>query len=218
MYLYICAQEETEQVSNSTGSVRPTLIIDAGHGGLDGGTVSSWGEPESDINLDIALGLQELCALYASPHMMTRISADIDYPPSAETIRAKKAYDTKQRLELINSVQDGLLLSIHQNHYHDPSPRGAQALYGSGDKSAAFGELLQSNLLSLWGENRRSAARISETIYLMREANCPAVLLECGFLSNPEDANLLITDSYRIKIAAVLMASYLQFTADGSIA
>ena len=197
-------------------STRPTLIIDAGHGGLDGGTVSPWGEPESDINLKIALHLRDLCALYGVAHVMTRDSADIEYPPSAGTISAKKAFDTKSRLELIGSVPDGLLLSIHQNHYSDPSPRGAQALYGAGEESKAFGELLQGNFLSLWQGNKRTASRIPDTIYLMREADCTAVLVECGFLSNPEEAQLLSTDTYRLKISAVLLGSYLQFTADGS--
>lgn len=216
MYLYNFTQSRAVPAAELQESCRPTLVIDAGHGGMDGGASAPWGEPESEINLNIALRLRTLCELYGVPFVMTRESNEIDYPPAAGTVSAKKAYDTKMRLKLIHSVPDALLLSIHQNEFSEASPRGAQALYGEGEESRGFGELLQDNLLGLWSENKRAAARISDSIYLMRNAECPAVLVECGFLSNPEEAALLQRDDYRLKIAAVLMGSYLQHTADGS--
>lgn len=195
-------------------SAHPVLIIDAGHGGLDGGAVAPDGTAESGINLDIALRLRDMCSLFGVETVMTRTGEDIGYPDAAKTVSQKKAWDQKRRAELINSTPDAVLISIHQNKYPDPRPHGAQVLYGKEDGSRELGECMHEMLrVSLDPENRRVAAPIQNNIYLMRMAKCPAVLVECGFLSNPDEAALLESGEYRTKLAMVLLAAFLSGTA-----
>lgn len=195
----------------STESV-PPLIIDPGHGGTDGGAVGVDGVIESEINLAIALKLECLAHFMGVPTVMTRNSAEIEYPSDATTIAKQKQSDQNRRVALINSYPDAILVSIHQNFYPNEKPHGAQVLYGHTDLSERFGCCLHENLLRcLDPSNRRVAAPIDETIYLMRKVTCTAVLVECGFLSNPEETALLQTQEHQRAIAAVILGSYLQF-------
>lgn len=189
------------------------LIIDAGHGGADGGAVAADGTPEADINLDIALRVQALAALCGVQTVMTRESADIDYPPEADTIARMKVADQHTRLALINQTSNALLLSIHQNFYTASAPHGAQVFYGPKHGSDQLAAILQSNLAAqLAPDNRRLAAPISNDVYLMKNAACRAVLVECGFLSNPDELAELKTEAYRLRLATVIFGSYLQYT------
>lgn len=187
-----------------------TLVIDAGHGGLDGGAVSADGDRESAINLAVALRLYDLCRLFGQSAVMTRESETLDYPPEASTVREKKVWDQKRRLELVNASPEAVFLSIHQNNYPDARPSGTQVLYAGTEGSEAFAtyvhELLRQHLCP---ENRRVAAPASDDIYLMKQVNCPAILVECGFLSNPEEARKLTDPSYQTKLAAILCAACL---------
>ena len=190
----------------------PVLIIDAGHGGEDGGAVSASGVIESGINLEIALRLDAIAGLYGQRTAMTRETEEIDYPEDAVTIAQKKKADQHARVELINSLPDAVLISIHQNFFPDSRPSGCQVLYGAGEESEKLGTLTHELLCtSLCPDNRRVAAPISESIYLMKKAQCTAILVECGFLSNAAETELLLTDNYQIKLSAVLMASYMQY-------
>lgn len=189
-----------------------TLVIDAGHGGADGGASTADGVCESTINLEIAQKLEAVAGLLGIDTVMTRETEEIAYPEEADTIAKKKVFDQKSRVSLINSVDEAVLISIHQNKYPDSRPNGAQALYGKPDGSMEFGELMHQNLTDcLCPDNRRVAAPISDDIYLMRSVECPSVLVECGFLSNPEEASKLQTKDYQIKLAVVLAASFIQF-------
>lgn len=189
------------------------LIIDAGHGGLDGGAVAHDGVTESSINLSIALRLEAAAKLFGIDTVMTRSHENLDYPEAAESVKAKKSWDQKTRVELINSVSNGVLISIHQNRYPDPGPRGAQVLYAKTAGSEAFAKAMHALInASLCPENRRVASPISENIYLMRNVSCPAVLIECGFLSNPEESLLLESDGYQKKLAITILSSFLQFS------
>ncbi len=181
------------------------IIVDAGHGGEDGGAVSADGLKESDVNLAIALRVDQLLGLCGVPARMTRDSDSIAYPDSALTTRQRKQADQEYRAALIRSTDRGVLLSIHQNNFTSAGPKGAQVFYGSVSGSESFAEEMQSKLVLLSGGHRK-AAPVSEDIYLMRQAACPAILVECGFLSNPEDLAALKTDEYRTKLAVVLTA------------
>ena len=188
------------------------LIIDAGHGGADGGAVAADGSPESDINLAIAQKLESLAGLFGVQTVMTRTAADIDYPADADTISEMKKADQHARLELINSVPGGVMVSIHQNYYPDSRPSGAQVLYAPSSGSQELGELMHSMLLgTLCPDDRRVASPADKDIYLMKYAKCPAVLVECGFISNPDELTLLKSDGYQKKLAAVLLAAYMQY-------
>ena len=184
-----------------------SVIIDAGHGGEDGGAVSLTGVYESKINLDISLKLEQIFAFIGIEPYMTRSTMEIDYPDEAETIRAKKVYDQKSRVEFINSIPNGVLISIHQNKYTSTSPSGAQVLYASNSGSDVLAGFIQ-NSLSEAVENVRSMSKISSDIYLMKNISCPGVLIECGFLSNPGDEALLLTDEYQLRLACGIAGGY----------
>lgn len=189
-----------------------TLIIDAGHGGEDGGAVSS-GTVESVINLQIAKRLEQISGLWGVPVVMTRENDDIIYPGDASTTKARKTFDQKQRVSLINSIPDSVLVSIHQNKFTAEQPSGVQVLYGRVDGSLEFGEIAHENLVKCLNPgSRRVAAPISESIFLMRMVECPAILVECGFLSNNAERELLESSDYQVKIAAILLTSYIQWT------
>ena len=203
---------QTLAVSAPAMSAGPTLVIDAGHGGADGGAVAGNGRLESEINLDIALKTRELCRLFGYAPVMTRDSETLDYPQEMDTLHKKKVWDQKARVELINTVPNALLLSIHQNNYPDARPSGAQVLYGAADGSKELAELTHDNLNRyLYPENRRVAAPISKKIYLFQQIQCPGVLVECGFLSNPGELAKLTSPSYQSTIAVILLASCLQY-------
>lgn len=190
----------------------PTLVIDPGHGGLDGGAVSVNGQPESGVNLAIALKTRDLARLFGLAPVMTRSGEALDYPQTLDTIHQKKVWDQNTRIELINSVPNALLLSIHQNKFPDPRPSGCQVLYGSVDGSQDYAQLTHDNLCRfLCPENRRVAAPISKSIYLFQKIQCPAILVECGFLSNPGEAEKLLTPDYQRSVAVLLLASCLQY-------
>lgn len=213
LYLFCNADsgKESFPVTNSVTN-NTILVIDAGHGGEDGGAQSEEGLLESGINLDIALRIEALCGLIGVDTVMTRDSEDIEYPDTASTTSARKRYDQKRRVELVNSVENAVLISIHQNKFPDPQPRGSQVLYSASENSKLLGELMHENLVTLlYPENRRVAAPISESIYLMKAVSCPAVLVECAFLSNPAEAELLKTDEYKTSLAVVILGSYLQY-------
>ena len=187
-----------------------TLIIDPGHGGADGGAVSISGIYESTINLRIAEKLDQIMGLYGVPVMMTRTSDDIDYPDNADTIAEKKRADQKARLEIVNQTPHPVFISIHQNKFTSPGPFGAQVLYAPTDGSRDFAMSLQNLLIqNINPENYRTASEIPDNIFLLNNVSCPAILIECGFLSNAEEEKLLQTDIYQLKIAAVIAAVFL---------
>lgn len=186
-----------------------TLIIDPGHGGYDGGAVSVTGVRESDINWNIALKLYDLARFCGVNAVMTRYSSEIDYPPEAVTISQCKVWDTRSRVDMVNAVPGGVLLSIHQNIYPTPQPSGAQVFYAPGDQAHALAVHMQETLTkALQPENRRVAAPIGKDIYIMNHVQCPAILVECGFLSNPREAAQLETDAYQKQLAVVITVAF----------
>ncbi len=186
-----------------------TLIIDPGHGGADGGASVNQ-VLESKLNLDIALKLDQIMGLFSAPVILTRDSEALSYPADADTIREKKIADQKHRIDLINGTDKAVVISIHQNKYSDEAPRGAQVFFseysGSEDFALITHEYLKAALDPL---NRRQARRIANEIFLMRKIHCPAILVECGFMSNPSEFALLQTQGYQTKIAVALAAAYM---------
>jgi len=210
--LFCCLTAIILSESISASPARFTLVIDAGHGGLDGGAVAADGTKESILNLEIALRFRQLALLCGLPAVMTREQETLDYPETETTVHAKKVWDQNRRVTLINGTDGALLVSIHQNQYPDARPNGTQVLYGREEASEQLGTLTHENLRScLCPGSRRVAAPVSESIYLMKHVSCPAILVECGFLSNREEARLLKTEAYQTQLALVLTASCLQF-------
>ena len=144
--------------------------------------------------------------------VMTRESAQIAYPDDAATVAQRKKADQHRRAELVREMDNAVLISIHQNCYPDRKPSGAQVLYAASTGSDALGIQMHDNLVTyLDPQNRRVAAPISENIYLMHAVQCPAVLVECGFLSNASECAKLKDADYQAKLATVIIASYLQY-------
>ena len=188
-----------------------TLILDAGHGGEDGGAVSDSGVAESGLNLAIVLKIDQLAGLYGVPVLLTRSDEHALGEQDGATVRERKRSDLKKRVELINQTEHATLISIHQNHYPGASS-GAQVFYGSEESSPALARCAQALLCqTLDPSNHRQAAQIPDSVYLMSHISCPAILVECGFLSDAEEAELLQRRDYQIKIAAALLSAYLTF-------
>ena len=191
---------------------RHTVILDAGHGGLDGGAVSDDGIKESELNLSIALRMEQLSGLLGIPTVLTRTGEELDYPDHVFTTHEKKVWDQKSRVETVQHTADGILISIHQNKYPDSRPSGATVLYAKTAGSKELAEIMQRELVQcLQPTNRRVATPISDSIYLLKKATCPSILVECGFLSNAQETELLKSSAYQKKLAAVLLGAYLQY-------
>lgn len=188
-----------------------TLILDAGHGGEDGGASTASGGKESDINLSIVLKTRALMVFLGVEPRLTRETDVSIHSDGAETIRQKKTSDLKNRVAMVENTPNALLISVHQNHFTDPRYSGAQVFFNRGDENQQWAENTQEVLRQLLTPgNGRKAKPMPEGIYLFDHIRCPAILVECGFLSNGEEAALLCTDTYQRKIAVALTGAYFQ--------
>ena len=206
---YATHKENDVWCSQAPGT--PVLILDAGHGGEDGGAVSLSGYKESDINLSIVRKLDSIISLYQRPPVLTRWEDVSLHDEAAQTLRDKKASDLKNRAVLIEAVPHATLLSIHQNSFQSPSVSGFQAFYRAEEESQQLAELIQEAMKeTLEPHNKKKAKEIPEHVYLMHHISCSAVLLECGFLTNPEDERKLLDPDYQKRLAAVVSSVWLQ--------
>lgn len=189
------------------------IILDAGHGGADGGAVSADGTPEDDINLAIVLRLRDFFALMGRQTVLTRTGENSLADSDSATLRQEKVSDTKNRVTLINSVSNGCLISIHQNTLPGhPSVHGAQVFYGKVTDSDARAAAVQQAMNSVINVgNEKTAKLIGSDIYIMAHADCPTILVECGFLSNRAETELLLSPEYQTKLAAAICCGYLQY-------
>ena len=194
------------------------LVLDAGHGGEDGGAVSPDGVPESGINLQIVRKAEGLLVFLGRSVRLTRSGEEAIYSPDCVTLREKKVSDLKNRVALINQQSGAVLISIHQNSMPDhPSVHGAQVFYNAVSPGGELGMTVQGALNgAVNAGNEKNARAIDSTIYLMKNVRCPAILIECGFLSNPAETRLLLTDEYQVKLAACIAAGLLQYHTEGA--
>lgn len=191
-----------------------TLVIDAGHGGEDGGAVSVSGVSESELNLAVAKRLDAILGFCGVPSVMLRSEDVMLSDPGGKTMRARKVSDLHNRARVVEQVEHAVLISIHQNSFTDPKYSGAQVFYAPTPDSQGFAERTQELLrVTLSPGNDRKAKPIPSTVYLMNHIGCKAILVECGFLTNPEEDRLLQTPDYQLKLAATLAGAYLQESA-----
>ena len=181
---------------------RITVIIDAGHGGEDGGAEVD-GILEKDINLSIADKLADtlrLCGVRVTEIRDEDISV---YDDSAQTLREKKVSDLKHRVEIVNGSENNILVSIHQNKFDNSAYSGAQVFYSSNnDKSRVLAESIRNSVVSLLqNDNTRELKPANSDIYLLDNATVPAVIVECGFLSNDEERAKLLDSGYQSEMA-----------------
>lgn len=187
------------------------LILDAGHGGEDGGAVSITGVAESTINLAIILKLDQLLGFYGVCPILLRDTDISLHDSSAITLREKKVSDLKNRVAAIEKVSNGVLISVHQNTFTNQAYYGAQVFYRETEESQTLAKLMQEALRQgLDPNNDRTPAKISDSIYLMKHITCPAILVECGFLSNPAEEEKLRSGSYQTQLAICIASAWLR--------
>lgn len=186
------------------------VILDAGHGGEDGGAVSITGVPESQINLEIVLKLRDILALCGADPVLLREEDISLHDAGASTLREKKRSDLQNRVAAVEAVDGATLISIHQNTYPSAKYHGAQVFYAPTEGSQALAEHFQAALRDqLQPDNERAAKKIPDSVYLMNHITCPAILVECGFLTNPGEEAMLRDQGYQRQLAMVLAGAWL---------
>lgn len=182
------------------------IVIDAGHGGEDGGATSCSGLLESTYNLDIALRLNDLLQLLGYETKMTR-KEDVSIYTKGESLSQKKMSDLRERIRITEQTDNAILISIHQNTFPDSQYHGAQVFYASSDGSLELAKQIQSAFVKELNPGSRRACKKGEGIYLMEHISRPGVLIECGFLSNPQEEALLRTREYQQKLCCIIASS-----------
>lgn len=177
---------------------KAVVVVDAGHGGADPGKVGVNDAKEKDINLTIAKKVVKLLEKKKVNVVMTRTDDSMLAKSDAQN---KKAEDMKARVEIIDKELPDLVVSIHQNSYHEENVSGAQVFYYShSEKGKEAAEIMQKALLAVDEDNHRQA-KANDTYYLLKRTESPTIIVECGFLSNQEEAALLVTEDYQDQVA-----------------
>lgn len=191
---------------------KPVYVVDAGHGGEDGGALSAKGEKESDINLAIARRLDEALLFLGRETRMTRREDVSIYSDGAESLREKKKSDLKNRVALVNGIPGAVLVSIHQNSLPSvPSVHGAQVFYGSVPWSGELAASVQTSLNQCVNQaHEKHEKEIDPSVYLMKHVTVPAILVECGFLSNAAEAEMLQEPDHQKTLSIAIAAGLLR--------
>lgn len=189
-----------------------TVVIDAGHGGEDGGASSESGIVEKNLNLSIAKQLAALLRANGVRVVMTREEDVLLYDRNVDYQGRKKQLDLQARREIAEATSNCIFVSIHMNSYPQPRYRGLQVWYSPNDeRSLSLAERIQQiTCEKLQPENDRACKRATSSIYLLHRLTVPAVLVECGFLSNPEEASLLADPAYQRQLSLVLFSAILE--------
>lgn len=197
--------------------LKQTVIIDAGHGGDDGGAIGIDGTVEKDINLDIALKLEKLLKFYGFDVIMTRTEDIMTCDDGLDSLRKRKVSDIHNRFDVLEKNPDAVFISIHQNKFEDNSQHGTQVFYsGNNDESKLLAESIQNSIVSvLQPDNSRVVKKSGSGIYLLYHAKLPAVLVECGFISNPAEVKKLNDENYRMKIAFLIADGLIKYLMNG---
>lgn len=188
------------------------ILLDAGHGGEDGGAGEN-GVQEKDVNLAVALQLREFLEMSGFRVVMTRETDVSIHDDSASTNPEKKVSDLHNRLKLIEQYPGCTFISIHQNQFEQSQYHGAQMFYSKNDeRSKLLAEKLQQSFVSLLQpDNEREVKAATKDIYLLWNAQVPAVIVECGFLSNPEEAAKLKEPGYQKDLAFTIYTGFLRY-------
>lgn len=211
MFIFVSLNWNHTVATLSNNISQPQIVvIDAGHGGIDGGAVSCTGVYESTLNLEVACRLNDLMHLLGISTVMIR-DTDRSVYTNGDTIAAKKISDIKERVRIVNSTPNALLISIHQNNFQQNQYWGTQVFYNQQEESKEIAEQLQAAFrANLNPDNRRQIKRTSG-IYLMEHINCRGVLIECGFLSNPAEEAHLRNSTYQKQFICVIGSTVSQY-------
>lgn len=190
---------------SSTGKV---VVLDAGHGNIDGGAVGANGSIEKDINLAICQKLQSYLEQNGITVILTRSDDNAIVDTDGKTVRQIKRDDLKYRRDMRDIEGADVFISVHMNKFPDAKYKGAQVFYASSpEKSRILGETIQKSMIeNLDKSNTRAAKKAENSIYILKDSKTPSVIVECGFLSNADEEKLLQNDSYQKKVAWSIFA------------
>ncbi len=197
-------------LNTSAQDEKITVVIDPGHGGRDGGAVGEDGTLEKDLNLAVALKLK---AILESADIHVIMTRETDIELASPDSPHKKADDLKARLQLAQSQKNTVFVSIHMNQFPVEKYRGLQVYYSENDvRSVSLAQTVQNTVQNaLQNTNDRKVKPAGDSIYLMKHLEIPAILVECGFLSNKAERELLKDDNYQKKLALCLSAALLTY-------
>jgi len=207
---YFERAEQTQEVYGTDVRLGQTVVVlDAGHGGKDPGKVSAGGALEKDINLSIAMRLKTLLEQNEIVVVMTR---EEDKDLASESASNRKNEDLKARVNLIAETAPAVVVSIHQNSYPEEDVDGAQVFYVAGSETGKqLATIIQKNLKNEIKDDNHRVAKANKEYYLLKKTNCPAVIVECGFLSNPREAVLLASEEYQEKLAFAIHLGIIEY-------
>lgn len=190
-----------------------TVIIDAGHGGPDGGAVADDGTNEKDINLAISLKLNKVLRENGINTVMTRTEDISIHSENAKTLREKKVSDIHNRMKLMVETPNSIFVSIHQNSYTSSKYSGTQVFYSpdNTDSNLLAQKIQQSVVNRIQPNNKREIKECGSSVYLIYNAVKPAVLVECGFMTNPEELNNLKNEEYQQKMADAIASGIIDY-------
>lgn len=198
--------------ASSLPTLRKVIIIDPGHGGIDGGAVGrTTGVYESKINLEISLKLRKFLEESGSLVLMTR-DEDVGLYTDDGTIRKKKNEDLRNRKRLFDESNADAVISIHLNSFPESKYYGAQSFYPkNSERSKLLAELIQEELIRVLDNGNTRKAKVKNDVYILQNTKVPTVIVECGFLSNPEEERLLQNPDYQEKIAWSIYVGILRY-------
>lgn len=212
---YLESYRISRQAKSASGNPKKeaVVVIDAGHGGEDGGAVAFDGTAEQAVNLEIARLLETQLNAFGVQTVMTRTTEESIHSGNANTIRERKVSDIHNRMQIMESTENSMFVSIHQNKYESSSQWGTQVFYSPNTTSSAhLAECIQSSVITaLQPDNKRMIKKSDSSIYLLYYAKKTAVLVECGFFSNPSETKKLKDPQYQKQMAFAIAAGILNY-------
>lgn len=208
---------ETAATALPGATSKPVVIIDAGHGGMDGGAAAG-GIIEKEINLEIALKTRDLCQLFGFTVIMTRDTDISIHDPEESGVRSQKTSDLYNRLDIMTETPGAVVVSIHLNKFPQSYVHGPQVFYSPcTEASKDLAQLAQDNLeLHLAVDKEREIKKADSSLFLLYNNDVnPAILVECGFISNPAEAEKLKDEEYQNKIAMSICYTLMKYNSGG---
>ncbi|MDE6731805.1 MAG: N-acetylmuramoyl-L-alanine amidase, partial [Oscillospiraceae bacterium] len=198
--------------TSGEASGKPVIVLDAGHGGLDSGAVGKAGTLEKDVNLSVVLTLREMFQMSGFEVVLTRDKDISIYDDGVVGIRNQKLNDMDNRLKIIQSYPDSIFLCVHQNNYTDPQYFGGQMFYNTNHPdNRTLAQIMQNRFAQLQPGNDREIKLSGEELFLLKTNKNPSLMIECGFLSNPEEEQKLATWEYQQKVAFTIYSGVMEY-------
>lgn len=200
---FLLGQGDTAAFARQSQNPAAVIVLDPGHGGSDGGTQSAAGVLESHLNLEISQRVYDLLGLAGIDRVMTR-QTDTSLDTGGETVRQRKQSDLRNRVRLVNERENAILVSIHQNYFDQSRYSGPQVFYAQTRGSEALAQQMQTALNTFLAPESGRSHKPAQGIYLMERIERPGILIECGFLSNEQEAQRLADATYQKRLACVI--------------